>query len=159
MNETTGKTDFETQLDSILEEYKDAKNISFPELNKDVSKYFTMDRDYIEALSREELYSIAVELNQFALYIQQLENREKARITFCNSTINSVAAQHWNSYSDYLKYDLKINLIAKENSTLDKAIRIRNNAQVRVDELSGIADSIRSLASTLSRSAYGKERE
>lgn len=117
-----------------------------------------MDRDYIEALSREDRYTIAIRLSQISFYLQRLVNREKARITWAETTIYSIAAKYWGDFSEYLKADIKIHLIAKENTTLSKLIKVRNNAKIRVDDLDGLSGIIRHIADILHRSAYGQER-
>lgn len=145
-------------MDSILDEYEQAKHIKLPSINSPhIESYLNMDREYIEALSKDQCNSIAIELTQYGLYIQRLYNREKARLSFCNNTINKAAATVWHNYSEYMKYDMKIYLIAQENPTVDKAIKIRNHAQIRLDDLDGLARIIEHMAGVISRSGYGKE--
>lgn len=154
----SGKQDLEQQLDTLLDEYEEKYKLKFPDIvDEDLSEYLNMSRDYIEALPKEERYSIAIKLAQSSFYIQRLVNREKARVSWCNSCINSMCAKHWDEFDKWLKADIKIHLIAKEHKIIDKIIRIRNNAQVHVDNLDHLSGSLKYMADLLSRSAYGKE--
>lgn len=145
-------------MDLILDSYEEAEHLKFPtKLHEDISVYLDMDRDYIEALSKEDRYNIAIRLAQISFYVQRLVNREKARMSWAENTIQHIAAKHWGDFSEYLKADIKIELIARENVTLDKVIKIRNHARIRVDDLDGLSAIIKHIAEIMSRSAYGKE--
>ena len=114
-----------------------------------------MSRDQIETMSKEDRQTASIQLSQYGIYLQRLLNREKARLSWCNATISKIAASHWEEYSEFLKFDVKIYKIAKEYPSLDKAIRIRNHAQIRIDELDSISQLIKHLSDMMMRSTYG----
>lgn len=155
MNQSTnGPINLDEQLDKILADYESTVNIKLPELEEDYSPYLRMDRDYLEALSREQKLSIALQLSQYAAYIQRMQNREKARLSFANGIIANIAAKHWFEYDKFLKYDVRVELIAKENPTMSKAIKLKNNADLRIVLLDDIARSVRHISDILTRYSY-----
>ncbi len=151
--ESSGQTNLEMQLDKILDEYVNSRGAT-NQFTGDVSEYLLMDRDDLEAMSREDRHTAALRLSQFSIYVQRLINRERARINWASSVINSVASKYWDNYSEMIKADIKIYKIAAENPTVDKAIKIRNNAQIRVDELDGVALLVRNFSDIMMRSSY-----
>ncbi len=158
--ENSGHTELEQQLDQILDEYEERRHLVFPKtVPSGIDSYLNMEREYIEKLSREECNEIAIQLSQYSLYMHRLANREKARLSFCTNIINQSCAKVWSNYNEYLKADLKIYLIAQENPLVEKALKIRNHSQIRLDDLDGLARMIENLSSTISRSAYGKNHE
>ena len=151
--ESNGQTNLELQLDKILDEYSSSNNV-LNRFNGDILEYLEMDRDSIEAMSKEDRYTASLRLAQFGIYLQRLINREKARINWAHSTMYSVASKYWDNYGEMVKADIKIYKIAAENPTVDKVIRIKNNAQIRVDELDGISNLIKHFSDMMMRSTY-----
>ena len=151
--ENSGQTSLELQLDKILDEYSSSNNV-LNRFNGDILEYLEMDRDSIEAMSKEDRYTASLRLAQFGIYLQRLVNREKARINWAQSTMYNVASKYWDNYGEMVKADIKIYKIAAENPTVDKVIRIKNNAQIRVDELDGISNLIKHFSDMMMRSTY-----
>ncbi len=154
---TNGQKNLEEQLDVILDEYEKGHNLNFPAFSHDMSFYWNMSRDYIEALSREEREEIAIQLTQQAMYIQRLFNRERARVSFCDASIHNVCAKEWDNYNHVFKHDMRVAVISRENKVVEKLLKIKNHAKVRMDSLDGVTSIIRHLSDLLIRSAYGKE--
>jgi len=116
-----------------------------------------MSRDYIESLSREDRESIAMQLAQQAMHVQRLFNREKARVSFCNSSLSNVCASEFENYKHIWKDDMKIAAIARENAVARKLLVIKNHAEIRMHDLEGLPKIIDHLSNLLMRSAYGRE--
>lgn len=155
---TSGQTNLEEQLDTILNEYESSQGIKFPQFTQDTSIYWNMSRDYIEALSKEERESIAMLLAQQALYIQRLINRERARVSFCNHSLSSVCVAEYVNYKHIFKDEDKVMAIAKENGLAMKILKIKNHAEIRLLDLQGLPPIINHLSEILIRSSYGKEK-
>lgn len=151
--ENSGQTNLEQQLDNVLNEYNSNNKIS-DIYSSDVSSYLNMPRDQIESLSKEDRFTAAIQLSQYTIYLQRLINRERARLSWCNAIINSVGAAHWEEHSDFLKFEIKIAKLAREHTTIERAMKIRNHAQIRIDELDGVAQLIKHLSDMIMRSTY-----
>lgn len=152
--ETSGQINSE-QLDKILDEYNYNNNIGIPFSNGEVSQYISMSRDQIEAMSKEDKHIASIQLSQYAVYLQRLVNRERARLSWSNAVINKLASSHWEEHDKFLSYEIKIAKISKEYDIVDKAIKIRNHAQIRIDELDSVANLIKHLSDMMMRSTYG----
>lgn len=153
----SGQTSLEEQLDEILNEYELVNNVKFSQFTHDMSSYWNMSRDYIESLSREDRESIAMQLAQQAMHVQRLFNRERARVSFCLSSLSNVCAGEWDNYKHIWKDDMKMAAIARENSVAQKLLKIKNHAEIRMHDLEGLPKIIDHLSNLLIRSAYGRE--
>ena len=71
--------------------------------------------------------------------------------------LNNLCANHWSDYDSFIKSDIKMVMIGKENNTVQKLISLKNHAIVRVEELAELSVYIRQMSDIISRSAYGKE--
>lgn len=149
----SGQKNFEEQLDNILDEYNRTTN-TINNFNGDIDEYLSLSKDELDVMSREDRYTASLRLAQFSIYIQRLMNREKSRQSFATAALNKAAAPRWESFSEYLNYEIKIQKLAKESPIIDKAIRIRNNARIRIEELEGVAGLIKHFSEMMMRSSY-----
>lgn len=152
--ETNGQINSE-QLDKILDEYNSNNKVGAAFSNGEVSEYLSMTRDQIEAMSKEDKCIASIQLSQYAVYLQRLVNREKARLSWSNAVINKLASLHWEEHDKFLSYEIKIAKISKEYEIVDKTIKIRNHSQIRIDELDSVANLIKHLSDMMMRSTYG----
>lgn len=143
------------QLDKILDEYNSNNKVGAAFSSGEVSEYLNMTRDQIESMSREDRCTASIQLSQYAIYLQRLVNREKARLSWSNAIINKLGAAHWEQFDKFLSYEIKIAKISKEYDLMDKSIKIRNHAQIRIDELDSVANLIKHLSDMMMRSTYG----
>lgn len=153
----SGQTNLDEQLDKILDEYEGANNLKFPAFTHDISSYWNMSRDYIESLSRNDREEIAMQLAQHSMYVQRLYNRERARVKFCNASLSNIYAGEWQNYQHIFKDEMKMAAIARENSAAAKLLKVKNHAEIRVQDLEGLPKIIDHLSDLLMRSAYGKD--
>ena len=149
--ENSGQINLEEQLDNLLNEYaSQVPNI----FTGDVNEYLGMSRDELDSLSKEDRYTASLRLAQFAIYVQRLANREKARVSWSNAILHKLAANRWDDYDSYTKGEIKMYKIAAENPTMQKAIKIKNHAIVRIDELDNISLLIKHFSDMMMRSSY-----
>lgn len=152
-HEISGQTNFEGQLDNILDEYnRDTQTNNC--FTGDIYEYLNMSQDELGVMSKEDRYTASLRLAQFSIYVQRLINREKSRQSFATAAINKAAAPRWDSFSEYLSYEIKVQKLAKESPLIDKAIRIRNNAKIRIEELDNLAMLIKHFSEMMMRSSY-----
>lgn len=158
MNQSnSGQINLDEQLDKILDEYEGNHNLKFALFSHDISAYWNMSRDYIESLSRNDREEIAMQLAQYSMYIQRLSNRERARVKYCNASLSNICAGEWDNYKHIFKDEMKMAAIARENGVAAKLLKIKNHAEIRVQDLEGLPRIIEHLSDLLMRSAYGKE--
>lgn len=130
------------QFDRILEEYKEVLKLT-PTINFDASSLLNLTRDQIEAMDEGEALNTAAELTQYSIYIQQQENRERARVSWCENQIQIVAGEKWDDFDKYLPKEIKISKISHENPAIAALAEIKVNALARSQELFGLAQLIK----------------
>jgi hypothetical protein len=141
-------------VETTLDEYE--KNIGLPPPvapgpDEELQKYFTMDRTILESLSMEDSIEIALRLAQFAAYVQRIQNREKSRISWAKKTLNEVIGTEMANYDRFIKYEVKVALITKDNSFASKLNDIIAYAQQRIDRLDYMSNNIKFISEILMR--------
>lgn len=117
----------------------------------EINNYFNMNRDDIERLSPLDCIAIALRLNQLSFFIQRSHNAEQSRLSWSINEINSYCCDKLDQFSNsYYNYETKVNILAKQDSYLEKLVKIKNYAQLRVQRLEYLASGINNLAATFS---------
>jgi len=122
----------------------------------ELTEYLTMDRKVLAKKTGEDCAEIACRLAQFSLYIQRLINEEKADLGWANAVMNDVCAGQLGNYDKYMKHEVKMSLIVKENSYAANVYKIILEIQGRISRLEHLARSIGSLADKLERLQFAK---
>lgn len=142
-----------TRMNKVMEaldEYESSLTLpkhTPPGTEEELENYFTMDRRVMESLSAKDAAGIAVRLNQYGIYIQRELNREEARTKWADSEIARVACKEINTnYSTYLKHEIKLELIAKENTYIAELVKLKNYSEQRIRRLSYLGKTIDSLS-------------
>lgn len=147
------------QLDELLAQY-DAQVGLPPPVNRfgDVEKTLSMGIAEIEAMTPEDCTGAAARLTQYAIYIQRTINKESCRQKWCNAIIDRICAREWQNYDKYLKADVRVELIARENELVNKVIKIRNHTALKIENLFNIASLIKYYSDIMIESARAKRR-
>ena len=144
------------RLDGILDEYE--KEIGVPSINHadltPITQYLTMGREAIDKLGPLECAEIAFILRQHAFYIQKAANKEISRITYTSNTINQVVADDVNNYVG--SWENSKNQAIKHNEIAQTLQKVNTYAQMRLDRLRSISQSLHSLADALIEIQYNK---
>ena len=148
LDELSGK------LDLILEEYEQCHGIKFPQRN--IENYLKLTRDEISKLDYDSCLEIAYELSCQSIYIQSVYNKENGRVKWANAMISSYCCTDWKNYTQFFKDEMKIAAISKENSAVNKLLKIRNNAEQRKERLQGISNNLKYLSSIFIESSKSK---
>lgn len=135
----SGETEFSTQLDRVLDEYNKIQ-ISIPD---NIETYLNLTRDQIESFSSSQALSASAIILQYAIHLQKQENRERARVSWCESHINSLCGIHWNKFDQYMPKDIKIAKIAEEYESVSKLIEIHRHSTARMNEIAGLTNIVR----------------
>lgn len=150
MNQQTAKERLEN-IDNILDEYE--KSIGVPSCRpveeSELSQYLSMNKDMIEKLSPEDCAIISMRLAQAAFYIQRTQNKEKSRSLWANSELTKLIAVENSNYDKYLRHDLKVATIIKDNSYASSLYEISRYADQRVQRLEFLATSLKNLSDVL----------
>ena len=117
----------------------------------EINGYFTMAKNDIEQMDPISANCISVRLHQFAFYIQRQFNLEQSRYNWSIAEINRYSADKLeNIGGQYCKYETKIYLLCSQDEYIDKLVKIRNYAQLRLDRLTYLSSSIKNLADCFS---------
>ena len=148
------------QVEAALDEYESSSNLPVnisPGSEDELQEYLNMDRTAITALSCLECGTIGIRLAQYSIYTQRLYNRESARVVWATGAIINGSASSWNSYSDFIKYDMKMALIGKENEYVAKLNKIIAYAKQRMERLEYVSSGLKYMADVLVRQQRYKE--
>jgi hypothetical protein len=148
----------------ILDAYEKSHgvpNIKPPGTEEELQEYISMERDVIEKLPPEKIWSISVRLSQYSFYLQRSINRSKSIITFANNEINKIVANEIGQYDKFTKHDIKVYQICKTNVAAMELIKIKLYAEQVVDRFSELSNGVKNLSYVLSMGYKNKigERE
>lgn len=140
-------------VDSILDEYEKSCGLpscKSPGPEDELNEYLTMDRNQMEKLTPENCAEISFRLVQFGFYLQRLYNREKARTIWAHQQLTEIIAKDVSSYDKYMKFDIKVATIIKDNSFAYSLQKIITYAEQRTQRLELIALSLKNLSDSIS---------
>ena len=149
-NETT--KDRLKKFEDVLQEYTTKIGVgNIPYYPKEVEDCMALTYEEILRLTEEDCAAKALILNRFAAYIEKEYNRQQVRIRWAEKNIADMVAKEGNKYGDkFTKYDLKIAMIANENTQAKILTDIVLYAEARMLELTGVAKHITLIAKSLS---------
>lgn len=139
-------------VNRALDDYEQECGLPKPQKpcdSDEIDKYFNMTRDQIEKLTAEDCGQIAYRLSQMSFHIQRLFNREKSRMTWAKSKLDSMVAAESQQYDKWTKYEVKVELIKRQNIYANSLGKILTYAQQRIDRLTSISIQIHNLANVL----------
>lgn len=146
-------------MDKLLAEYdKEAGLQDTTDAYKDVEEYLQYNIEIIERLTSENCFEIAARLIQYAIHLQRLINKESCRMKWCNAIIERVCAREWNNYDQYMKANMKMELIARENEMVNRMIKLRNRASIKLENLNNIGALVRYYSDVMIEGARTKRR-
>jgi hypothetical protein len=122
----------------------------------ELNEYLNMPREYLTKLSVEDLGEIMVRLNQFAFYLQRLQNKAQATLTGAEAYLKALVTPQLNQYDKYWKYEIKVEAIAKTDSSVQKLSQIVRKVKQRIERLNGLSYSIRNISESLLAMQRGK---
>ena len=146
-------------VDKALDEYEKSCGlpmIKSPGTEDELNTYLTMNRDEMEKLTPENCAEISARLAQFAFYLQRLHNREKARHIWAHQELTSMIAKEVANYDKYMKFDIKVASIIKENSYASSLQKIITYAEQRTQRLELMALSMKNLSDSISNVRQAK---
>lgn len=131
-----------------------------PGTDLELNDYLTMDKNALQSLGIAECANIAYRLAQYSFYITRTLNKERSQRIWAEALLREMVAKANDNYSTYIKYELKVALIANENAFAGKLNKIISYSQQRIQRLEDLANSITFLAKVIMdvrRSKYNKE--
>lgn len=138
-------------LNQSLDQYE--KGIIFdnnnPDVESELEQYFKMSISELGQVDGQQAAVIAVKLVQYGHYIQRLINKESGVIRWCDAVINKFCVNRWTNFSDFIKSDIKIGLIIKDDEAMQMVSKIKNHAIQRKERLNQIPENIKYLSSAM----------
>lgn len=144
--------ELQTKAEKILDEYEKLSGI--PEFrmfdDSQISKYFNMSIEQLNKLSGMECAEAAYMLAQYSYYMQRLYNRESAKNKWAHSQMARMVCDKMDSYDTYMKYEHKIELIAKENTAVQRLQSIILYSSQIMERLNFLSTSIKNMCEIMS---------
>lgn len=149
----SGDQELLAQLNQALDQYMTLRM----EIPEHIDVYLGLSRSEIEAFSGRQAFSVAATIVQYSMYLQQQENRERAKVSWCESHINAICARHWDDFDQYLPKEIKIMKIANEHETVQKLMELHRQANCRLNEISHLSSIVRYYAGVFNE--IGRRRD
>ena len=145
-------SDIEDKLKSFIERldaYETRISLKTPANLPNIEEYMSLDKTQLHTMSDEDCGIAAVQLSQYATYLQREINRQLAIKNWAEANLHSLVAAHNNEYDKFVKFEIKKFLIEKENGAAKKLNDILITAGARVDSLSYLTTRIQNQSETL----------
>jgi hypothetical protein len=153
--------------DNLLNEYEKQLGLppcKSPGTEEELQSYLSMGREEIEKLTPEAASSIICRLAQYAFYLKRTYNVEKSRVIWAKQQLTNIIASKIDSYDKWIKFDVKVALITKEDSYAQNISKILTYAEQRMtrteylaDFIKNISDSVRAIQMTKVQMLKNKE--
>lgn len=146
-------------LETLLNEYENANylpSIKSPGTMEELEQYLTINRDGLEQLTADACAEISVRLKQYSYYVQRLYNREQVRVSWTHKCLNKIIATHVGDFDKFMKHDMKVELIIKENGVAENLTKLLNHAEIRSIDLAFLAASIKDIGDAINSVKYSK---
>ena len=159
----SGEKDYVKQkMDTIqkaLDEYE--KSLGLPDrkncLEKhEYSKYFDIKNDEIVKMDAKDCALAQYRLAQYNFYLQRNYNYELSRLTWAKDLLDELVVDDITNISYIGKHEIKINIIAKQNSVVKKVLKFVSFTQQRCDRLFMLSKNIQMLWDSLDRNRMVK---
>lgn len=130
------------KLNEILDDYDKKFNLVGKD-NKEIEQYLTFSREDFSKLSGDECGEIAASLALFSFNLSKEQNRQSARVGWCESNIDLAVIGTLESYkTSYQTYNEKRLLAINGNSYAKALEKLRISAQTRLSEINFLSNKI-----------------
>jgi len=149
------------RIDDLLDSYE--KSIGLPTCQapgteEDLNKIICIDRQSLESLHLEECSALVFKLAQYSFYLQRLQNREKTRETWATEELNKIVSAKFNDYDKYMKFDMRVASVIKEDSYAESIHKILIYARQRSQRLDFLSMSLTNLSNAMKSVQHTKEK-
>lgn len=146
------------EIEGIIQEYENSL-VGSPYQNNEFEKFLKLTRQELEKMTDHECFMAAYNIGQQILYIQRKLNKESARVKWCAATLNALVSNRWNNYSEMIKYEIKVNMIIKEDDFLESVNKLKNMAEQRIERLNNITINLKYMSDILTEMGRSKRWE
>lgn len=118
-----------------IDSYIESKNFTGPKFNEEFKIAEELSIEKLNSLTRDDCFSYAFMLYQYADFIATELNKNKSVIWYCEDSLNKIFADEMFDMPQYTKHEIKIGAILRENELAKKINEWKIIAQSRVDLL------------------------
>tara|TARA_R110000824_G_scaffold327224_2_gene514138 strand:+ start:3202 stop:3666 length:465 start_codon:yes stop_codon:yes gene_type:complete len=132
----------------MLKDYESLCGIpdnKLPGPKEEIQKYLTMSREELKGLNIEDCAEISCRLAQYSIYVQRLMNIERGILKWAEHKILEAVSVESQQYDKFIKHEVKVRLIAKENSHVQRLLDLINYATQTSTRLEYFAGDIKEL--------------
>jgi len=130
------------KLDIVLNEYDNQHGIKV-KLDNKVEQYLNYSIEDFNRLTPDQCGEISAVLAIYSIFIQKEQNRQSARVRWCESVIDNTIAQYISQYkTQFQTFEERKLLAINGNSFTKKLNDLRIKASTRLSEIYGISSKI-----------------
>lgn len=142
-------TNDQNKISTMLKDYESLCGIpdnKLPGPKEEIQNYLTMPRAEMKGLNIEDCAEISYRLAQYSLYVQRLMNVEKGILKWAEHKLLEAVSSESQQYDKYIKHEVKVRLIAKENGHVKQLLDLINYATQTCTRLEYFAGDIKELS-------------
>lgn len=137
------------EFDSFVKEFTLSASVDVPPLDSTVEELLDISYDDLLSMNSKECAARSFKLSGYAMHIQGLFNQTKARLNWCEDSLNYILSKEWASYDPYMKYEVKRQAVIMNNEFAKKVEKLRSRLQARITVLDGKLIDVRNMAEKL----------
>lgn len=142
----------------MLSNYHERYGVLAIKVKNEAEVYLNISKHELKHLSTEECGEANVILTQYAIFIQDMYNKEISRVTWAKDEINRIIAPKLSQYDkQYKSHEEKRCLAIDESDYTRKLEELKGLAQASADKLYFIANRIESLAKAYATLVHTKK--
>jgi hypothetical protein len=143
-------------FDSFVTEFTMSASADVPSLDSTVEELLDISYDDLLSMNSKECSARSFKLSGYAMHIQGLFNQTRARLNWCEDSLNYILSKEWSNYDPYMKYEMKRQAVIMNNEFAQKVEKLRSRLQARITILDGKLIDIRNMAEKLNELARRK---
>jgi len=163
-NDSSNKTAnyVEDELQKIVDKIENQYaifNMNLIKVDTSVPDYVNMTEDEISRLTPEELSQAEIKLASYAFTIQRQTNTANTIKNWADRNLGLIVAKHYDDFDQYTKYEVRRDITVRKNVFATKLYDIIKDAQVTIDSLSYLAQSIQHVSDAFGRLARIRRKD
>lgn len=140
------------KINDILDDYETAHGIVSPDASHNlehIERFINMPYKQTQALTPEECAEGAYLLSQYSYFVQKEQNKQLALNNWAISKLDELLCKDIMQMSTFIKHEVKMSALIKENHVAEKLSKIMRHADSIVNRLNFLSSNIKHMSDML----------
>jgi hypothetical protein len=145
----SGEERFKEFVENI-DRWSKAIGIREVKISDDIEEALNLDGSRLDSLTYAQCHKYAYDLYSYSNHLESMLSAEKVKLQWADESIWYIIANKISQYGgQYAKWQEKYYNCVRENPLASEILKIKNNAQARVETLQAKVDNIKKLSDIL----------